>query len=312
MKMLVVASNINFLDWLRELPYSIKVFQIDLDISRIRKAFLYATLKPKLRILSWKYDVIFCEFFDEFASIMSRVSSKPIYVRLHRTEAHGPTHLKTANFKNIKAIIAVSKYYKQVVSELVGDKVPIHVVPNGVDIEKFSYNPHIHRPLKICAVSNLIPRKRIFDLIVNNPDLKIDIGGKGEERRTLEDAINRFNSEAKLRGWVRLPEFYHQHDVFIMNSEDEGCPCALLEAMSCGLMPLSFAWHGVEEILPKENIYRNYDQMRQKISEMEEMSNPEISQIKRKMRYIVESKFSLEHQAKNLVSLFSQGGTKQS
>ncbi|TET26250.1 MAG: glycosyltransferase [Candidatus Bathyarchaeum sp.] len=306
MKMLVVASNTHFLDWIKEFPYDVNVFKIHLYMSRVRKAFFYATLKPKLKILSWKYDIIFCDFFDEFANIMSKVSSKPIYVRLHRTEAYNPTFLKTANFENIKTIITVSKYYKKIVRELVGDKVPIHVVPNGVDTEKFSYNPHVHRPLKICTVSNLTHRKRIFDLIVNNPDSKIDIGGKGEERRILEDAINRFNLKAKLCGWVELPEFYHQHDIFIMNSSDESFGVSMVEAMSCGLIPLCFAWHGVEEILPPEYIYHNYQEMREKVSKIQEMSKTEISQIKRKMRSIVESKFSLEQQAKNFISIFNK------
>lgn len=306
MKMLVITSNIHFLDWLRELPYDTKVFKIDLNMSRIRKAFFYATLKPKLKMLSWKYDIIFCDWFDEMTSTMSKVSSKPIYVRLHRSEAHNPIHLKTANLENIKAIITVSKYYKEVVRDLVGDKVPIYVVPNGVHTEKFSYNPHVHRPLKICTVSYLTPRKRIIDLIVNNPDLKIDIGGEGEERRTLEDAINRFDLKANLYRWVKLPKFYHQHDIFIMNSSDEGFPVTLIEAMSCGLIPLCFTWHGVEEILPPEHIYHDYQEMREKISKIEGMSKTEISKIKRKMRSIVESKFSLEQQAKNFISVFNK------
>jgi len=306
MKVLVVASNVSFLDWLKELPYDVKVFKIDLNMSRVRKAFFYATLKPKLKILSWKYDIIFSDWFDEWASIMSKVSSKPIYVRLHRYEAHKPIYLKTAKLRNIKAIITVSKFYGKIVKELVRDEVPVYVVPNGVDIKKFSYNPHIHSPLKICTVSNLIPRKRIFDLLVNNPDLKIDIGGEGEERRTLEGAIVRFGLRAKLCGWVKLPEFYHQHDIFILNSSDESFGVVAIEAMSCGLIPLCFAYPAAEEILPKEYIYHDYQEMREKISKIQKMSKTEISQIKRNMRSVVESKFTLEQQVKNFISVFNK------
>ena len=303
-RLLVVASNVHFLNWLRFTPYDVRLFRIRLSKSRFKRALFYATLKPRLKALSYRYDLIFCDFFDEFACLMSHVSSKPIYVRLHRWEVHNPVYLLSANLKNVKAIITVSNHYKRLVEELVKDVVPVYVVPNGVDIDRFSYNPYIHRPLKICTVSNLIPRKRIFDLIVNNPDLNIDIGGKGEEKRILEEAIRRFNLKAKLYGYVKLPEFYHNHDIFIQNSSDEGLSVALIEAMSCGLVPLCFDYPGADEVVPREFIYRNYEELREKISRFNQMSDEQIRRIKRRIRQIVEKKFNLKHQAKKFMSIF--------
>jgi len=305
-RMLIITSNPYFLDWIKKVPFDVKLFKVKTNMSRVRKVFFYATLKPKLKILSHKYDIIFCDWFDELASITSRVSLKPIFVRLHRYEAHNPLHIRTANLKNIKAIITVSNFYKMIVKEIVGDEVPIYVVPNGVDTEKFSFNPHIHNPLRICTVSNLVPRKRIFDLIVNNPELEIDIGGEGEEKRILEDAIKRFDLKAKLYGFVRLPEFYHQHDIFIMNSSDESFGVALVEAMSCGLIPLCFAWHGVKEILPRDYLYYDYQEMNEKIRRFKEMPKTQLMRIKREIRKIVESRFTLERQAQNFISIFSE------
>jgi len=305
-KLLVIASNTNFLDWLKKVPYEVKIFKINLNVNKIRKAWFYMSLKPKLRFLSHKYDIIFCDFFDNFSALMSRVSSKPIYIRVHRGEVDKPVYFKNANYNNIKAIITVSKYYKKVISELTQNKTQIYVVPNGVDTEKFGFNPHIHNPLRICTVSNLVPRKRIFDLIVNNPELEIDIGGEGEEKRILQDAIKRFDLKAKLYGFVRLPEFYHQHDIFIMNSSDEGNSVALLEAMSCGLIPLCFAWHGAEEILPRDYLYYDYQEMNEKICRFTEMPRTRLERIKREMRKIVESRFTLERQAQNFISIFSE------
>ncbi|MFB0522644.1 MAG: glycosyltransferase family 4 protein [Candidatus Bathyarchaeia archaeon] len=306
LEMLIVTTNPHFLDWVSKLPYDSKVFKINAQMSRIKKALFYATLNPRLRILSWKYDIVFCDWFNEFASTMSRVSSKRIFVRLHRYEAHNPVHLKTAKLRNIKAVITVSNFYKSIVEEILLDEVPVYVVPNGVDTERFRFSQHINTPLKICTVSNLVPRKRIFDLIVNNPSLEINIGGKGEEKLVLEDAIRRFNLKAKLSGFVKLPEFYHQHDIFIMNSSDESFGVSLVEAMSCGLIPLCFAWHGVEEILPKEYIYHSYEEMQEKLCRIRDMPKTEITRVKRKMRSIVESGFSLETQARNFTSIFNQ------
>ena len=306
MKVLIAAINVHFLDWVRKLPCHARVFRVDTNMSRTKKAFFYATLRPRLRLLSRKYDVVFCDWFGEIASLTSWMSSKQIFVRVHRQEVHNPIHIRAANLKNIKAIITVSNFYRTLVKEIVGDKVPVYVVPNGVDTEKFSYNPRVHSPLRMCTVSNLVPRKRIFDLIASNPDLQIDIGGTGEETRILEDAKRRFNLKARICGYVELPKFYHEHDIFIMNSSDEGHSVALTEAMSCGLIPLCFAWHGVEEILSEEHIYYDYEDMRKKISRIEKMPRKEIVRLKRKMRSTAESEFSLERQAKNFLEIFSR------
>lgn len=305
-KMLVITANTYFLDWIKKVPFNVEIFEVSTSMSRIRKAFFYATLKPKLKMLSWKYDIVFCDWFDEMASITSRVSVKPIYIRLHRYEAHNAAHIRTAKLENVKGIITVSEFYRRIVKEIVGDKVPVYVVPNGVDTEKFNYNQQIHTPLRICTVSNLVPRKRILDLIVNYPDFRIDIGGEGEEKRILEDAVKRFNLKAKLHGFVKLPDFYHQHDIFTMNSGDESFGVALVEAMSCGLIPLCFAWHGVEDILPREQIYYDYEELREKIRVLRGMSKKDLYKVKTKMRSIVESKFTLEQQAEKFVTIFNQ------
>ena len=45
--------------------------------------------------------------------------------------------------------------------------------------------------------------------------------------------------------------------------------------------------------------------MREKISKIQEMPRTELSCIKRKMREIAETKYSLERQAQNFISIFT-------
>lgn len=306
-KLLVIASNTHFLDWLKEVPWDVKVWAFPWsNMSTLDKGVFYLTFKLKLNLVSRTYDVVFCDWFDHISALASKSSSKPIFVRAHRCEVDSSMGFKMANLGNVKAIITVTNAKKKNVRDIIGDSIPIYVVPNGVDTQKFTYNPYVHRPLKICSVSYLSPKKRLFDLIVNDPELKMDIGGIGLEHRTLAYAIRKFKSNARLFGWVELPEFYHNHDIFIMNSEDEGFPVVLIEAMSCGLIPLCFAWDGVEEILPQDNIYQNYEELQEKIQKIKQMSHTEIIRLKKKMRHIVGSKFTLEQQAKNFISLFEK------
>jgi phosphatidylinositol glycan class A protein len=214
--------------------------------------------------------------------------------------------LLNVNIKNIKTIITVSQYYKSLVIEVLGGNIPVVVVPNGIDTNIFKFESKVNSPLKICTLGLLIPRKRVFDLIVNNPELKINIGGKGSEKITLEKIIKKFKIKAKLHGFVKLPSFYYDHDIFLMNSSDESFGVSMIEAMSCGLIPLCFSWGGIEEILPQENIYKNYAELNDKLKLLNNHSDDELLKIKHKMRKLVEEKYTLKIQVNKFIKLFSE------
>lgn len=303
MKILIVSSNSVFLDWINKFNH--KLIQYDENWPLIKRGFFILTLKPKIKILSYFYDVIFCEWFGTLSKIITDASSKPVYIRLHRHEVHTYKKFKSINYKKIKAIVTVSNYYKSIVEEKTNNKVKVVTIQNGLNLNDFPFNPKINRPLKICTLSNLIHRKRIFDLIVNNPHLKIDIGGDGKEKYSLQHIIKRFNSKAKIYGRVELPKFYHDHDIFILNSSDESFGYSLVEAMSCGLIPLCFSWGGIEEVLPEWHIYKTYEDLNQKLERISNMTEDEITNIKLQMRQIVESKFTIELQAEKFHDLFT-------
>lgn len=305
MKTLILADNTYFLDWVYNYPFKTKIINSTKSGS-IEKGVNLLTFSHKIRLLSYLHDIVFCEFFTKWASKASHASSKPIFIRLHRYEIHDPTDIKTADLDNIASIIAVSKYYKELIEEYFKGDVPVTVIPNAIDTSKFSFSEKTNTPLKLCTLSSLTPRKRVFDLITNNPKLEINIGGRGIEQTILERTISRLNLKAQLHGFVELPQFYHQHDVFIQNSSDESFGVSLIEAMSCGLIPLCYAWGGIEEILPKYHIYHNYDELKEKISSLSNMSPKEILRVKKDMRVLVERKYNVEDQTKRFIDLFRE------
>lgn len=304
MKLLIITHNTNFLQWVDKYDDKVKIIKYDTDwgFRKIYKLIFYI----RIRILSYFYDVIFCDFFTFLTSWTSHASSKKIYIRLHRYEIHNPNLLLNVNIKNIKTIITVSQYYKSLVIEVLGGNIPVVVVPNGIDTNIFKFESKVNFPLKICTLGLLIPRKRVFDLIVNNPELKINIGGKGSEKITLEKIIKKFKIKAKLHGFVKLPSFYYDHDIFLMNSSDESFGVSMIEAMSCGLIPLCFSWGGIEEILPQENIYKNYAELNDKLKLLNNHSDDELLKIKHKMRKLVEEKYTLKIQVNKFIKLFSE------
>lgn len=244
---------------------------------------------------------------DDLAILASRVSPKPIYIRLHRFEVDENKTFQKIDWNNVKSLICVSEAYRDYVQAKfsnLGINVPIHVVYNGIDTNLFSYNEKVNNPLRMCTLGNLVYRKRVFDLIINNPDLDIDVGGEGVERRVLEDAIERFNLKATLLGKVELPDFYHHHDIFINNSEDEGFCVALIEAMSCGLIPLVFDWKTAREAVPPEYIYGDYGEMRRKLVRILNLPEEKIIEEKKAVRRIVEKRFTAKDQALNFLRIF--------
>lgn len=70
------------------------------------------------------------------------------------------------------------------------------------------------------------------------PDVKLDIFGKGSQEAELQNLIdtNGLADNIDLCGWTQNTlEEYRNHDMYIMSSDFEGMPNALMEAMGVGL-----------------------------------------------------------------------------
>jgi glycosyltransferase involved in cell wall biosynthesis len=161
------------------------------------------------------------------------------------------------------AIIACADHLAQKAQELFpGMLLPIRVIPNCVDVNHFvpsppNFNKHDDRPTLV-HVSNFAPKKRTLDIIeafaiaAIPPNSRLVMVGAGSD---LEAAIKRSRNLGMdhrvefvgLQNDVR--PYLWQADVFIMASDDEGAPQALLEAMACGLPWVSTAW-GAAAVLP--------------------------------------------------------------
>ena len=104
---------------------------------------------------------------------------------------------------------------------------------------------------KFVAVARINPQKnypmmiRAFAKVVRkNPACTLDIYGVGlpEAVEDLQELINRLGMEHNiyLRGWTRdISRLLTTYDAFLMSSDYEGMPNALLEAMASGLVCLS-------------------------------------------------------------------------
>ncbi len=135
----------------------------------------------------------------------------------------------------------------------------IHVVYNGVDLERFAFRPRHAATGRIGAVGRLEEQKdwRSFlraaaCVLKERPDLEFEVVGEGSERSRLEHLAR----DLGIAGRVRFPgtrddisEFLATLDQFWLTSTWEGTPNVVLEAMAVGVPVLATRVGGVPELI---------------------------------------------------------------
>ncbi len=219
------------------------------------------------------------------------------------------------------ALIAVSKYTVDELTELYGiDEKKIHVIYNGVDINKFK--PRINKSeLRqefgledkqkiILFVGRLYHRKGLEILLHSIPpvlqefsDVKFAISGTGfkEKEESLRELAKKLDIEEHVTflGYVpdeKLPFLYAASDVFVLPAIYENFPFAILEAQATGLPVISTKVGGIPEFLTdNENGFLtepgNSTQLTQRILDL--LQNPKLTkEIGARGRNLIKEKLS--------------------
>lgn len=127
----------------------------------------------------------------------------------------------------------------------------IYIVPNPVAGKfQFCRKEHYAEELtKICAVGRLHPQKNfplllsaVKEAAVERPEIRLEIYGEGDERKNLEDMIVQQNLSDRCRLMGRtsdVEKVLKETDLFILSSDYEGMPNALIEALAMGVPCIS-------------------------------------------------------------------------
>ncbi|WP_223584177.1 glycosyltransferase [Sphingobacterium sp. GVS05A] len=101
--------------------------------------------------------------------------------------------------------------------------------------------------LQIVSVGRLIPTKNQSMLIksmkrIDDLELFVNFLGDGQERENLYSLGKRLGLQNRIKFWGNVGDVYNkilEFDVFVMTSNSEGFPNALIEAMAVGLPVIS-------------------------------------------------------------------------
>ncbi|MEP7332566.1 MAG: glycosyltransferase [Terracoccus sp.] len=162
------------------------------------------------------------------------------------------------------AMSAVSEVAASPLRRLVGPAATVGVLPNGIDVARWSVGPVVPPPgpLRLVTAMRLAARKRpgaLVDLVAEaerrsgRGSLTLTILGEGPDRRKVEASVR-----DKGLDWVNLPgrvtrdelrERYAASDVYLSPARLESFGIAALEARTVGLPVIGRSGSGVGEFV---------------------------------------------------------------
>lgn len=179
-----------------------------------------------------------------------------------------PSYLPSTRFgiERSDRVTAVSEYLKQETLRSVGDRVPIDVIPNFVDVHR--YAPRPPAPLReryarpdeplLLHMSNFRPVKRVADVVrifhrvYRDHPVRMVMVGDGPDRPMAEAMLREIELHHRVSFTGALPDaaaLLAQADAFLLPSDGESFGLAALESLSSGVPVVGARAGGLPEVV---------------------------------------------------------------
>jgi len=224
-------------------------------------------------------------------------------------------------YQKLNKIICVSESLKKRLLRFKIRENKLLVIPNGVDISKFSriqstnlldrYLSDKIKIKKVVFVGRLDVQKGVKYLIKAIPrvlkeykNVHFFILGNGNLEKELKKLVRTLNilSNVTFLETIRLekmPEFYSSADIFCLPSLHEGFPLSIAEALSIGLIIVASSTEGIPEaIIENRNGFlvepKNISQLAEKLLKALNLNDLEINKIQNNNINLAKSMYSWE------------------
>jgi len=166
--------------------------------------------------------------------------------------------------KRCDAIVTVSQALATKLGSLGIPADTIHVLPNGVDLDKFQPQPdqqlrveHAVSGTLLLCVGNLLEAKGhhiAIEALASLPDTALFIVGEGPEEQSLRALAKKLGVASRVHflGYVphsQMAAIYSTADFTILASANEGMPNVMLESLACGTRVVATNVGGIGEVI---------------------------------------------------------------
>jgi len=293
----------------------------------IRKAFLQHIAKGDYDIVHMHLPV--AGWMGIVAKLFTGKKTKFIYSE-HNLVTHYSKYnynLSGLTYSYFDAVIYVSHEVGEVIKQsqkgrFFRTKKAVTIL-NGIDTEKFNNSNKLNRQkdkLMVGLVARFRPQKRVDKWVEVAAEIKklsdkftfLMVGdGPSEEllRRRLAELGLKENEDIQLPGQqTDTVAIYMQIDIFLLTSDFEGLPLALLEAMSCGCVPVVSDVGGIRQLAFDGFGYKyhtfNAKGIAMQITEY--LDKDRMACEIKKSRQFVEQNFSLNKQVEEIIALYRE------
>lgn len=252
------------------------------------KLFNGDNLEQMNELMAWA-DLAWFEWCDNLLIQATRLPKTcRIICRLHSYEAFTDMPSQV-DWSRVDRLVFVNQSVLNLFKQQVKEPVPVCIIYNGVDPDRFTL-PKDKRTTKRIASVGYINYKKNPQLLLYafekihqyDPEYSLHIAGSHQDSRIelyFQQYLQGKNLPIYFDGWVEdMPAWYEDKSYVISTSLFESFHYSIAEGMASGLIPLIHRWYGAEFLYPDDYLYDGPDDCLRLLCQLEEADHGRLRQ----------------------------------